>query len=63
MFVSYLSGITLLCCLISSVLKTIISCGLLVDIFVLFLGFFVVSNGRVNLVPISTSWSQTFYIQ
>lgn len=35
MFISCLSGFTLLYCLISSVLKTVVPCGLLVDSFVL----------------------------
>ena len=40
MFVSCLSGCTLLCCLMSSVLKTVVPCGLLVDSFVLFFDCF-----------------------
>lgn len=40
MFVSCLSGCTLLCCLMFSVLKTVVPCGLLVDSFVLFFGCF-----------------------
>lgn len=49
-FISHLSGIAVLCCLMS------VLCKLL---FHVFCQFFVVSGRRINLVPFTPSWMET----
>lgn len=51
-FVFYFSGVSVICCLISSALKTIFPHSL-------YFLFFLVLDRRVNLVPVIPSWLDT----